>query len=295
MLFCAPAVLLLCSCCSYSAHTDQRPLVGLTSLSRALLMQGFLYEWLVHGEESDALNEPAAAVRALSELDLQLCSSWGALLANPSLLDSMVHPLTYDSFIETASTEGVVVTPATLAGAVVAGCRHRLLDVRRDAMDAIRRGFLRCEDLSVQLASFDLPELTSMLQGQGHLTAEELLACFAMPSASEDEAAAAGFDGVGSRVADDFETLLKDPDIMDASRRIALFRWCTALTVLPFGGLRDHKIRLRLYGSEPDDATLPEIHTCTRELHLPNYSGVRVLTVKLLLALEHATDGFQKA
>ena len=50
----------------------------------------------------------------------------------------------------------------------------------------------------------------------------------------------------------------------------------------------------RLYGQEADDATLPEIHTCTRELHLPNYSNARVLKTKLLLALEHATDGFQK-
>ena len=38
--------------------------------------------------------------------------------------------------------------------------------------------------------------------------------------------------------------------------------------------------------------TLPETHTCTRELHLPNYSTAEVLRDKLLLALTHAADGF---
>jgi hypothetical protein len=57
----------------------------------------------------------------------------------------------------------------------------------------------------------------------------------------------------------------------------------------------ENKIRLRLYGPEPDDETLPETHTCTRELHLPNYSSPAVLSAKLLHALEHASDGFQKA
>ena len=43
-----------------------------------------------------------------------------------------------------------------------------------------------------------------------------------------------------------------------------------------------------------DDETLPETHTCTRELHLPNYSSVAVTREKLLLALAHAGDGFYK-
>tara|TARA_B110000046_G_C12681660_1_gene268802 strand:- start:377 stop:529 length:153 start_codon:yes stop_codon:yes gene_type:complete len=48
-------------------------------------------------------------------------------------------------------------------------------------------------------------------------------------------------------------------------------------------------------GPEIDDETLPETHTCTRELHLPNYSSARVLREKLLLALDHGADGFLKA
>jgi len=83
-------------------------------------------------------------------------------------------------------------------------------------------------------------------------------------------------------------------DRFDEARRLQLLTWCTALTALPVGGLRENKIRLRLYGPEEDDRTLPETHTCTRELHLPNYTSAATLRSKLLLALEHATDGFQK-
>ena len=72
-------------------------------------------------------------------------------------------------------------------------------------------------------------------------------------------------------------------------------RWCTALDAVPVGGLKDDKVKLRLFGAEPDDATLPETHTCTREIHLPNYSSKAVLREKLLLALAHETDGFGKA
>ena len=43
-----------------------------------------------------------------------------------------------------------------------------------------------------------------------------------------------------------------------------------------------------------DDVTLPETHTCTRELHLPNYSCAAIMREKLLQALDHAADGFQK-
>lgn len=51
---------------------------------------------------------------------------------------------------------------------------------------------------------------------------------------------------------------------------------------------------MRLYGPEVDDSTLPETHTCTRELHLPNYSSAAILSEKLTLALQHIGDGFHK-
>ena len=126
------------------------------------------------------------------------------------------------------------------------------------------------------------------------LSAAELLDCFVLPSTSEAEALAAGFSVVESSVPNYFEALLRDDSCLDEARRLQLLTWCTALTALPVGGLRENKIRLRLYGPDEDDVTLPETHTCTRELHLPNYSSADTLGKKLLLALDHAADGFQK-
>ena len=89
--------------------------------------------------------------------------------------------------------------------------------------------------------------------------------------------------------------LLQDVTVFDEPRRFAMLRWCTALHALPVGGLKDDKIKLRLFGGEPDDVSLPECHTCTRELHLPHYTSADVLREKLLLALDHEIDGFGKA
>ena len=41
------------------------------------------------------------------------------------------------------------------------------------------------------------------------------------------------------------------------------------------------------------EESLPEVHTCARELHLPPYSSGELLREKLLMALDHLTDGFQ--
>ena len=73
--------------------------------------------------------------------------------------------------------------------------------------------------------------------------------------------------------------------------RRRLFEWCTARSALPAAGLKD-KIRLRHH----DVATsiLPECHTCTHELHLPPYASTAQLLERLLLALDHRNDGFQK-
>mmetsp|Transcript_66378 Transcript_66378/g.110341 ORF Transcript_66378/g.110341 Transcript_66378/m.110341 type:complete len:96 (-) Transcript_66378:9-296(-) len=90
-----------------------------------------------------------------------------------------------------------------------------------------------------------------------------------------------------------FEMLLTDDELFDETMRLRLLQWCTALSALPVGGLRENKIRLRLYEGA-DDSTLPETHTCTHELHLPDYSSFELLRDKLLLALSHINDGFWK-
>ena len=203
--------------------------------------------------------------------------------------------MTLEDFTPTADDVTTPVTSANLPEAVLAGCTHRLFGMRRAACEALRRGFLRCEDLQLQLAALGSPEaLTLLLRGRESLSTEELLQCFALPNESESESEAAGFAVVGSEVPAHFEALLRDEAAFDQEQRLRLFRWCTALSAVPTGGLQDHKIRLRLYGAEEDDATLPETHTCTREIFIPNYTSSHVLREKLMRALEHADDGFQK-
>jgi hypothetical protein len=69
-----------------------------------------------------------------------------------------------------------------------------------------------------------------------------------------------------------FEALLRDSDTLGAERRICLLQWATALGALPAAGLAaDRKIRLKLYEGVGDE-TLPEVHTCSREVREPSAS-----------------------
>lgn len=87
-----------------------------------------------------------------------------------------------------------------------------------------------------------------------------------------------------------FEQLLLDEAVIDEARRLQLLQWCTSLSALPSGGLAE-KITLKLY-SDVDETTLPMVHTCTREIHLPEYQSIRQVQAKLLQALDHCEDGF---
>ena len=255
---------------------------------------GFVLDFLVHGDESEALRDVAVAIDALAGYDRALADSWRALL---ELDHAQIADLgmTVDDFDGTAAAD-VPVTTHNLPEAVLLGCAGRLLGARRASFDALRRGFLRCEDLTVQLAALGPPQTLSLiLQGKRELSTDDLLGCFLLPAASREEETAAGFTAVDSRVAEWFEALLCNAETFGPERRLAMLRWCTALSALPVGGMHETRVRLRLYGEELDDESLPETHTCTRELHLPNYSTPAVLQAKLLLALEHVDDGFRKA
>ena len=190
--------------------------------------------------------------------------------------------------------EATPLTMENVASAVLAGCQTRLVGRRRRGLEALREGFIKHEDLQLQLAALPTGVLLTMLKGRVTLSVNELLECFVLPSSSEAEAVAAGFKLVSSSFPRFFLDVLHDGAGFGEANRLQLLTWCTALTALPVGGLRENKIRLRLYGPDVDDATLPETHTCTRELHLPNYSNATTLRSKLLLALSHASDGFLK-
>lgn len=104
----------------------------------------------------------------------------------------------------------------------------------------------------------------------------------------------AGFEAAGSPVPSYLREILTDEtpeSALTPEQRLHLLEWCTALTALPCGGLKE-PIVLRLWADGEDD-DLPNVHTCTHEVHLPAYSCKERLRTKLLMAVEHRHDGFQ--
>ena len=73
-------------------------------------------------------------------------------------------------------------------------------------------------------------------------------------------------------------------------RNLLLLRRSLGARSASGGGLQE-PIKLRLF-PDADEHTLPEAHTCTHELHIPDYSSREVLQQKLLMALDHRDDGF---
>ena len=119
----------------------------------------------------------------------------------------------------------------------------------------------------------------------------------ASPSTVKDtpasKSADAGFAAVGSECPRYLcELILDDSDEtgLSAEQRLDLLEWATALRALPCNGLKD-KIKLKLY-PDRSDVDLPNVHTCTYEVHLPPYSSREKLQEKLMLAVDHRHDGF---
>lgn len=58
---------------------------------------------------------------------------------------------------------------------------------------------------------------------------------------------------------------------LDGEQRLNVLTWCTALTALPCGGL-DSLVTIKYYEGA-DDGSLPVVHTCSREVHLPAFAN----------------------
>ena len=165
-----------------------------------------------------------------------------------------------------------------------------------------------------------------MMRGNTELSAEELLACFQWPdthaSAHVEEQvryhernpvsiehleasmrayhltdrvhSQAGFAAISSTVPSYLREIILDesPESgLSTEQRLHLLELATALTALPCSGLK-YLITLKLY-AEADENDLPNVHTCTHEVHLPAYRSRGQLREKLLKAVEHRHDGFQ--
>ena len=205
--------------------------------------------------------------------------------------------LTLDLFDPEAEDDELDATTEAFGRAIIAGCRNRLLTCRAASLEALRKGFadhaLTSIDLTVQLGALSSAELLLMLRGKTEVSSADLLECFEWPSTGSVAAVQAGFEEVGSEVPRYLREMIEDesPETgLNALTRLHLLEWATALTALPCGGLKD-PIKLKLW-AEADDGDLPNVHTCTHEVHLPAYSSRELLQAKLLQAVEHRHDGF---
>lgn len=130
---------------------------------------------------------------------------------------------------------------------------------------------------------------------RGHVSVSplDLLGCFDFPD-DGDPTDECGFLAAGSMAPAYLRELILEPDEaagFTADERGQLLTWCTALAALPCGGLKK-KISLRHFPGRSDD-DLPNVHTCTPELHLPAYTSRARLRQKLRTAfIEHGADGF---
>jgi hypothetical protein len=252
----------------------------------------FLFEYLVDAHERHVFHEPLAAIRALADYDPELAQRWSQLLASP------LEGLTLDLFDPSAEDDEVPAERGAIGRAIIAGCRYKLLGSRRSSLEALRQGFadqtLHGFDLTMQLGALSSAELLLMMRGKTEMSSADLLDCFEWPAPDSMGAAQAGFESVGSEVPRFLREIVEDESddtALTAEQRLAVLEWCTALTALPCGGLKQ-KIKLELW-EEGEENDLPSVHTCTHEVHLPAYRSRETLRAKLLMAVEHRHDGFQ--
>ena len=239
----------------------------------------FLFDYLADAHERSVFVSAASALSALTDYDPDLAARWTRLLAKP------VEGLTQSDFDGGPSDAPLPASAPHFQRAIVAGCRYMLLGCREASLQAIRRGFAEHVDLSIQLAACNPSHRARMLRGKVEIGPKELLACFAMPPLLQ---LAHDPGGVVSHAPRFLRTVVEER--LNASERLDLLEWATALRALPANGLQT-RIQLRPYHGATD-VDLPMVHTCTHEVHLPPYSSCDVLEEKLRRAVAHRNDGF---
>jgi len=251
----------------------------------------FVFDFLADAHERRVFSDVRLALSALADFDPDLAQRWAQLLVEPAPF------LTLDYFDPNADGEELDATTADMERAVLAGCRSKLLTCREASLRALRAGFIETVDLQVQLGALTAAELLRMMRGNTELSRDELLKCFQwpdLPGATVGMQEHAGFAQVGSDCPRFLREVILDDSTengLSNAERLHLLEWCTALTALPCNGLKE-PILLKHY-PERGANDLPNVHTCTQEVHLPPYESREQLRSKLLKAVEHRHDGFQ--
>ena len=242
----------------------------------------FVFEYLADTHDTRVFKTAQSALAALADYDPEIARQWAALLARP------ITGLTRDMFDPNAKDDELPATAEAIGAAIIAGCRHRLLSSRQESLEALRKGFTEHVDLHYQLAALSSTELLRMMRGNTELSVDDLLGCFDWSTASTAE-----FEAIGSDVPAFLREIIEETSaatVLESEQRLHLLEWATALSALPCSGLKE-RVTLKLWPGA-DDSDLPNVHTCTHEVHLPAYTSRERMREKLLLAVAHRNDGF---
>ena len=120
------------------------------------------------------------------------------------------------------------------------------------------------------------------VRGRDSLSAEDLLGCFDFAPGRSGAA--------GAKVSGFLREVVAS--VLDEQQRWKLLRWATSRSTLPVNGL-GQKVTLirRDTDGAPPDQWLPEAHTCSLEIALPDYSSSAALSEQLSRALEEMDAG----
>eukprot|EP00927_Polykrikos_kofoidii_P029778 TRINITY_DN25688_c0_g1_i1.p1 TRINITY_DN25688_c0_g1~~TRINITY_DN25688_c0_g1_i1.p1 ORF type:complete len:988 (-),score=153.37 TRINITY_DN25688_c0_g1_i1:323-2962(-) len=138
-------------------------------------------------------------------------------------------------------------------------------------VDAFRSGI---EDVCISPAiwAFEAHELRDLLCGSGtNWTRDDLIANLQLSGGTSKEGRS-------------FAMLVDELDRMPFHRRGPFVEFVTGCSRLPPGGLASAGIKVVWLSAERN--TLPRSHTCTNELHLPEYDTPELLSEKLALAMD---------
>ena len=251
----------------------------------------FALEYLIGVHEQRSLRTPRAALAALGDYDPVLAAQWRVLLErteDPTRLGGLslsdldgsddLPSLGRGDLAEppAACCHDVPLSERNVAAAVLAGCKARLLGRRRDALEALREGFVGFVDLSVQLAPLPTSELQLMVQGRVCISAQQLDECF------DWGAEASPPFPPRSNALLLFRAFVRNG--LTPPQRLQLLRWCTAQNALPMDGLKEKVTFKHFVGSGGGDGgggggdggrdaaadeRLPVAHTCSYEVELP--------------------------
>ncbi|CAJ1036953.1 Tetratricopeptide repeat/Protein tyrosine kinase/Protein kinase domain [Leishmania utingensis] len=165
-------------------------------------------------------------------------------------------------------------TPESVSDYIDLREKFDLVERRRTALEAMRKGFYCEPSLEHHLKLLSPSDLLLLLCGQLHVSAQVIV----------DALEFQGFDSTSNTPKYLKEVLLD----MSQNNLRRFLQLCTATAAVPVNGAVKKIKVLRC----SDETRLPVGHGCTNQLDLPDYNDKQVIKEKLEIALAHASDGF---